>query len=77
MRVEVDIVIEAADGRIAGVEVKAGATVRSRDFNGLRHLASRVGDGFAAGTVLYTGREPLSFGDRLWALPVSALWETN
>ncbi|MEU9836651.1 ATP-binding protein [Streptosporangium sp. NPDC048047] len=73
-QVEVDAVLETADGRVAGVEVKASATVRSEDFRGLRLLERQTGDAFAAGVVLYTGDQSLSFGPRLKALPVSALW---
>lgn len=75
--VEVDAVIEAADGRVAGVEVKAAATVRSSDFAGLRYLAGKAGARFVAGVVLYTGTEPLSFGNKLRAVPLSVLWEAG
>jgi predicted AAA+ superfamily ATPase len=74
---EVDSVVEAADGRIVGVEVKAGATVRSEDFRGLRLLANKVGHRFRGGLLLYTGADTLSFGDRLWCAPLSALWGTG
>ncbi|HZS13926.1 MAG TPA: ATP-binding protein [Candidatus Dormibacteraeota bacterium] len=73
--VEVDVVLEAPDGRVVGIEVKAAATVRSADFAGLRHLAGRTGDRFQCGLVLYTGRQSLPFGSKLWCTPVSALWE--
>lgn len=72
---EVDAVLETPDGRVAGIEVKAGATVRSEDLAGLRHLASRIGSKFVAGCVLYTGQQTLPFGDRLRALPLDALWQ--
>jgi predicted AAA+ superfamily ATPase len=73
-KVEVDAVLESADGRIVAVEVKAGANVRSEDLAGLRHLARRLGDRFVAGYVLYAGQQTLPFGDRLRALPIEALW---
>jgi predicted AAA+ superfamily ATPase len=73
-KIEVDAVLESADGRIVGIEVKAGATVRTEDLAGLRHLASRLGSRFVAGYVLYTGGQTLPFGDRLRALPIDALW---
>lgn len=73
---EVDAVLEAPDGRVVGVEVKAGATVRADDFRGLRLLAEKVGEAFCAGLVLYTGAETLSFGDRLRCVPMSGLWGT-
>jgi len=73
-KVEVDAVLETADGRIAGIEVKASATVSHADFRGLRLLEQHAGEAFAAGVVLYAGAESLSFGPRLKALPVPALW---
>jgi predicted AAA+ superfamily ATPase len=76
-KVEVDAVLETPDGRVVGVEVKAGATVRAEDLAGLRHLAQRLGPRFVAGYVLYTGQQTLPFGDRLRALPIDALWETG
>ena len=71
---EVDAVIETADGRVVGVEVKAGATVRTEDLSGLRNLAGHLGDRFVAGFVLYTGQQTLPFGDKIRALPMDALW---
>jgi predicted AAA+ superfamily ATPase len=73
-KVEVDAILETADGRVVGVEVKAGATVHTEDLAGLRHLAERLGPRLVAGYVLYTGQQTLSFGDRLRAMPMDALW---
>jgi predicted AAA+ superfamily ATPase len=75
-KVEVDAVLESADGRIIGIEVKAGATLHKHDFAGLRHLRDRLGGRFVAGFALYTGQHSLSFGDRLRALPVDTVWRT-
>jgi predicted AAA+ superfamily ATPase len=72
---EVDAVIETPDGRIIGVEVKAGATVRSEDIRGLRSLADAAGNRFVAGYVLYTGQQTLPFGDKIRAVPLDALWQ--
>ena len=71
---EVDIVLERDDGMIAGIEVKASATVRSGDFAGLRALAGLCGDRFAFGAVLYDNTDVVPFGDRLVAAPLSCLW---
>jgi uncharacterized protein len=73
-QVEVPIVPEHAAGTVIGIEVKAAETVRAEDFRGLRHLANRLGDRFRAGIVLYAGERQLSFGDRLAAFPMAALW---
>ena len=74
-RTEVDVVLETPDGRVIAIEVKAGATVRTEDLAGLRHLAQRLGPRLVAGYVLYTGQQTLPFGDRLRALPLDTLWE--
>jgi len=71
---EIDLIIEADDGRVAGIEVKATATVTSGDFQHLVHVRDKLGEAFATGVVLYTGANQLSFGDRLIALPVATLW---
>ena len=71
---EVDIVLERDDGTIAGVEIKASASVRSGDFAGLRSLAKACGARFAQGVILYDGADFVPFGDRLVAAPLSALW---
>ena len=73
-RREVDIVLERDDGMIAGIEVKASATVKSGDFAGLRALAEACGDRFAFGTVLYDSEDVVPFGDQLAAAPLSCLW---
>ena len=72
---ETDIVIEQTSGVIAGVEIKAAATVNSTDFRGLRKLQKAVGDRFARGVVLYDGETSVPFGDRFHAVPISRLWE--
>lgn len=74
--VEVDLVLERDAHAIAGVEVKAAATVTAADFRGLRQLAAAAGERFQAGVVLYDGERSLPFGERLYAVPIRALWET-
>ena len=71
---EVDIVVESVDRQVAGLEMKAAGSVSQRDFRGLAFLRDKLKGRFAMGVVLYTGKQPLPFGDRLWALPYSALW---
>ncbi|WP_289297938.1 ATP-binding protein [uncultured Reyranella sp.] len=72
---EVDIVLERDDGMIAGIEVKASATVKAGDFTGLRALAEACGDRFVFGAVLYDNTDVVPFGDRLVAAPLSCLWD--
>jgi len=73
-KVEVDIILECT-GRLAGVEVKAAATVTGDDFKGLRKLQNAAQKNFAAGVVLYDGEAVVPFGKNLYAVPISHLWE--
>jgi uncharacterized protein len=65
----------AGDTAVAGVEVKAAASVNDADFRGLRKLREAAGRRFAAGVVLYDGAAATRFGDNLFALPLRSLWE--
>lgn len=72
---EVDIVLEQGALAVAGVEVKAAATVKDADLRGLRKLRAVAGKRFVAGVVLYDGSAGIAFGDGLFAVPVRKLWE--
>ena len=72
---EVDLVLERGAREIAGIEVKASATVTSSDFNGLRKLRDAAGDRFRSGIVLYDGESCVGFGEKLHAVPIRRLWE--
>jgi uncharacterized protein len=72
--IEVDAVIEPRGGPVCGVEVKAAATLTSRDSRGLRSLAADLGDEFGAGVILHTGGETAQLAPKIWAMPISALW---
>ena len=71
---EVDIVIEQSGGDIIAIEVKAAATVTEKDFRGIKKLRTIVGKKWKTGVVFYDGDMILSFGDQLYAVPISALW---
>ena len=71
---EVDLILEAPDVSVVAIEVKAAATVQSKDVAGLLALRDRLGGRFVDGYVLHTGERAHSLGDRLTALPIDALW---
>ncbi|MFM8411628.1 MAG: DUF4143 domain-containing protein, partial [Alphaproteobacteria bacterium] len=73
---EVDIVLERGN-LVAGIEVKAAATVAESDFRSLRRLRDTAGKRFAAGIVLHDGSATIRFDERLYAVPIRALWETR
>lgn len=71
---EIDLVLEASDGRVIGIEVKAGQTPRADWFRWLSRMRETLGDRFVAGIALYAGAQVVPFGDRLHAVPIPALW---
>lgn len=71
---EVDAVIEPKGGPVFAVEVKAAASLSSRDSRGLLSLASALGDEFGGGVILHTGAETVRLAPKIWALPLPTLW---
>ncbi len=71
---EVDIVIENQSGELTGIEVKSSATVQAHDFKGLKQLQRTAPGAMKQGILLYRGKETLSFGQGMIALPIDALW---
>jgi len=71
---EVDVVLEAKDGKVVGIEVKAATTVKSGDFRGLQALQEAARKKLHRGIVLYQGKETVPFGKNQWAMPMDALW---
>jgi predicted AAA+ superfamily ATPase len=71
---EIDFVLETPDGRVLAIEVKASASPSPKDAHQLSWLRDKLGEKFAAGVLLHLGEYGVSYGDRILALPVSALW---
>nr|WP_280801328.1 ATP-binding protein [Arthrobacter pigmenti] len=72
---EVDLVIELDDGSVIGIEVKSSTSFNAKQFTGLKFLRDNLGDRFLGGVVLNTGQRGYRFAEKLWGLPVAALWE--
>jgi predicted AAA+ superfamily ATPase len=72
---EIDFVLQTRDGRVAALEVKSSLSPRTDDARHLRWLAAKLGDRFVAGVVLHMGQVNLPFGDRIYAMPASTLWD--
>ena len=73
-RREVDLLIEARDGQMIAVEVKATAAPSAADARHLEWFAERAGSVFAAGIVLHTGPRFFQLAERIVAVPIASLW---
>ena len=72
---EIDFLIQNEDGDYLGIEVKAGTNVNMSSFQHLQWFKNNMlGSTKFVGVVLYAGENILRFGERMWAVPISALW---
>ena len=67
--------VEVGGGRLVALEFKASAAPVRRDARHLEWFRETEGERFAAGAILHTGPDVFSLGDRLLAIPISAIWE--
>jgi predicted AAA+ superfamily ATPase len=74
---EVDFVLEAPDGTIAGIEVKLSSSVTAGDVRGLKALRDAAGKRFHRGVVLYTGEAVVPLGEQIAAAPIGNLWASR
>jgi len=70
---EVDLILERG-GQIVGLEVKSSTSVDRADARGLLWLRDKLGARFHYGAVVYTGALPFRIDEKVWAIPMSALW---
>ena len=72
---EVDFIIEGPDDALIGIEVKAGTNISGESFKHLKWFRETMARQRAfRGIVLYSGQQAVSFGEDMWALPISTLW---
>ena len=71
---EIDFLITNERGQMLGIEVKAGESVSTDDFEHLHWFGDLVGKENFRGVVLYAGHRVRSGGQGCFALPMSALW---
>lgn len=75
-RREIDFIIENSTGELLGIEVKAGSNITPKHFHALKWFKYNVAkDRNFKGIVLYSGNDILPYGDEMWAVPISLLWQ--
>lgn len=73
-RREVDLVVELGPGRVLGFEFKAGAAPDDNDAKHLFWLRDQLGKDFVGGAVIHSGPAIYELGDRVYAVPLCAVW---
>lgn len=73
-RREIDLIVELGASRIVGLECKAGAAPSANDAKHLFWLRDQLGNNFAAGAVIHSGPGLYQLGDRIYAIPLCAMW---
>ena len=73
-RREIDLLAELAAGDVVAIEVKATAGPRPDDARHLSWLRDTLGERFLAGVVLHTGPRKYPLAERVYAVPICALW---
>lgn len=72
---EVDFVIELADGRLIAIEVKSALGVTEKAWAPLERFRTRFADRDVTGVVLHGGSQVAHLGKWLHVLPITALWQ--
>jgi uncharacterized protein len=73
-RHEIDLLIEARDGRVIAVEVKATAAPSPADARHLEWLYERLDSKLAAALLVHTGPQAFRLTERILAVPIGSLW---
>lgn len=72
---EIDFLVEREDQAILAIEVKSSSTIDKKNFKHLQWFQENLTkEKPFVGIILYSGDLPLSFGQNLWAIPISMLW---
>lgn len=71
---EIDLLLAKNDSFV-GIEAKSSESVDERDFRHLQAFAQN--HKLTRGYVVYTGTDVIQMADRMWAIPIDALWHRN
>lgn len=76
-RREIDLLLEARDGQVIAIEVKASAAPSRTDARHLEWLRSQLGLRFSVGLLVHTGPRVFQIAERVFAVPAAGLWSTS
>lgn len=71
---EIDLILESADSRLVGIEIKLSETITPKDVRALVNFRDEHSKNFHRGIVFYTGEKILPLSEKISAVPVQALW---
>jgi predicted AAA+ superfamily ATPase len=75
---KVDFIVQNMQNKnIVGIDWNHSNIVTEDDFKDLKAFKKEAGQNFTKGVILYLGLDIISFGDDLFAMPISALWGGN
>ena len=72
---EVDLIIELADGRLLAIEVKSSTSITEKAWTNLIRFKDRFPDRHITGACLHAGTQTAVIGGWLHILPITALWQ--
>lgn len=73
---EIDVILEAPNGQVAGIEIKATTNPGHDSTKWLARLRDRLGDRFIGGLVLCSRTDVVPMGDRIALAPIDTIWRT-
>ena len=72
---EVDLVLELADGRLVAIEVKSATDVNEKAWRNVERFRDRFHDRHIIGVCLYAGDRSWRLHDWLHILPITSVWQ--
>ena len=73
-RREIDLVADVGASQVVALEFKAGSAPDESDARHLFWLRDQLGRDFRAGAVLHSGPAVYELGERVYAIPLCAIW---
>ncbi len=73
--IEVDAILENHKNQVIGIEIKSKSVLTKSDAKGLSYLKETLKDKFLKGIIFYTGDHVLPMEEKIFAVPIAAIWK--